>query len=316
MDRFVAIAIAALVAGCGPRTTVEHESGPSPGAIASGGEGRELEQVGLAGSAERRDASAPAAEGRVEAAPGVVVERLRGPEPEAGVGDGLVTLVRIDSARYRPVLLTAKSRGGRPRPLPEWVREGGLAAAVNAGMYHADGSNVGLLVRDGVVENGRDNPLFGGFLAFEPRRPGRRDVAGFGRGCPGFDLGEVRRGYRSVVQSYRLLDCAGGPIAWADEKLYSAAALGLDRDGRLVMVHSRTPYRMRTLSRFLAAPAQRLRSLLFVEGGPEASLVVEAGALSVREVGSFETGFVDNDDNHEFWPLPNVLGVVPRGSTE
>ena len=48
-----------------------------------------------------------------------------------------------------------------------------------------------------------------------------------------------------------------------------------------------------------------LAGALFLEGGPEATLV--AGKLS--RVGSYETGFVENDDNHVQWALPNVLGI-------
>ena len=35
-------------------------------------------------------------------------------------------------------------------------------------------------------------------------------------------------------------------------------------------------------------------------------------ARLLERVGSFETGFVERDDNRRFWDLPNVLGVVPR----
>ena len=49
-----------------------------------------------------------------------------------------------------------------------------------------------------------------------------------------------------------------------------------------------------------------LAGALFLEGGPEATLVAGQTVL----VGSYETGFVDNDDNHDEWALPNVLGLV------
>jgi hypothetical protein len=62
----------------------------------------------------------------------------------------------------------------------------------------------------------------------------------------------------------------------------------------------------------LAEPSLGLRGVVYMEGGPEASLVVEAGEASVREVGSWEDGFNPNDDNRAFWDLPNVLGFAPR----
>jgi hypothetical protein len=54
-----------------------------------------------------------------------------------------------------------------------------------------------------------------------------------------------------------------------------------------------------------------LAGALFLEGGPEASLLVD-GDPPLSRVGSYETGFVENDGNQAFWWLPNVVGVAPR----
>ena len=43
---------------------------------------------------------------------------------------------------------------------------------------------------------------------------------------------------------------------------------------------------------------------------PEASLFVKEPNLEL--VGSFETGFMESDDNKVAWPLPNVIGIRPR----
>jgi len=260
-----------------------------------------------------RDAAAEAnaSDEPIEIAPGLVVERLRASlAPPVPVGDRRITIVRVDPSRYRLRLLTARSDGGA-RPLPAWVRDFGLTGAINASMYHPGGGSTGMLVRDGHIEVARDNPSFGGVLAFGPRSSGLPPMRALGRSCGGFDLPRLRADYRSLVQNYRLLDCDGAAIPWVDRKAYSAAAIGMDAEGHLVLVHSRTPYRMRTFARMLAEPRHRLHSLMFVEGGPEASLFVEAGGHAVREVGSYETGFREDDSNREFWELPNVLGFEP-----
>jgi hypothetical protein len=130
----------------------------------------------------------------------------------------------------------------------------------------------------------------------------------FARGCPGFDVARIRARYRTVVQSINLLDCAGRPIPSAGRRAYSASAVGLDREGRVAFVHTRTPYTMGGFRRILASPAVGLVSAMYLEGGPEASLFVHAPGAHVQAIGSFEHGFVENDDNHEFWEIPNVLG--------
>jgi len=237
------------------------------------------------------------------------VRRVRaGSAPEVGQGDRCITLVRIDPARFRARLLTQKDGG--PLPAPGWSEAARLTAVINATLFLDDGRGFGLMIADGRVINGNDNPKLGGFLALGPRRKGLAEVALFGRDCEGFELARVRADYATVVQSYRLLDCAGQPIGWQDAKSYSAAAVGVDRAGWLVLVHVRTPYRMAVLARELATAMPTLSGALFVEGGPEASLLVRAGGREIAEMGSFETDFTENDDNRLFWPLPNVLGLT------
>lgn len=51
---------------------------------------------------------------------------------------------------------------------------------------------------------------------------------------------------------------------------------------------------------------------MHLEGGPEASLSLRAPGLHVDLAESYETGFMENDDNESQWPIPNVLGVVRR----
>lgn len=242
---------------------------------------------------------------------GVVVERARATEAATvSAGNGEITIVRVNLQRQRLKLLTARANGG-PRPLPQWLSDFHLTGGINASMFGSGNRSVGYMVREGVDENTRVNPFFGGFLAFDARGITRPLASVFGNGCGADDLPALRQRYATIVQTYRLLACDGSPIAWVDSKIYSAAAVGMDRDGRAVFVHSRTPYTMRVLAGMLAAPALHFRSLLFVEGGPEASLVV-VGAHPVSEVGSWETDFHEADDNQAFWNLPNIIAFEPR----
>jgi hypothetical protein len=251
--------------------------------------------------------------GRTELAPGLWAERHRPAiAPAVQVEDACLTLVRADPARFQVRLLAARREGGGRRKGPAWASAFGLAAVINASMYEDDDNSTGLLVSADEAITGVDNPHFGGFFAFDPVDPALPQVAVFGRPCTGFDLPAIRRRYRSIVQNYRLLDCDGKPIPWKDEKIYSAAVIGLDVEGRVVFLVSRAPYRMTDLATVVASPEVGLRAALYVEGGPEATLYARAGERTVALVGSYETGFKDSDDNADFWPLPNVLGVAPR----
>jgi len=220
-------------------------------------------------------------------------------------------LVRADLRHHRLRMVTA-SRDGEARPAPRWVEDLKLVAAVNAGMFHEGGTSVGLLVDGDHVNQERNNTKLGGYLAFGPRDPAAAPVVVAGRDCPGFDLDALRAAYTSVTQSYRLLDCDGGAIAWADPKYYSSAAVGLDRDGKVVMVHVRAPFLMRDVSAALARPELRMAGALFVEGGPEATVVVDGAQGDLMLVGSYETGFVEDDGNTQPWTLPNLVALEKR----
>jgi hypothetical protein len=247
-----------------------------------------------------------------ELAPGITVERVRGSfAPAARAGDGRITIVRIDPARYEPRLFTAARHGAR-RTAPAWAADFSLAAVTNASMYAPDGRSVSLMIDDEQAAQERDDARFGGLLGFGPRDGAPGAVTFAGRDCAGFDLGLLRRGYRSLLANYRLLDCAGAPIPWKDDKVYSAAAIGLDRRGWVVLMHTRTPYAMRDFATMIAAPELGVTAAHYVEGGPEASLYVHASGGEVREVGSYETSFREDDDNKAFWELPNVIGFVAR----
>jgi hypothetical protein len=181
-------------------------------------------------------------------------------------------------------------------------------------MFREDHRSTGLMVDGDVENNPRDNPQFGAFFAFGPKRPNLPAVALEGRGCEGFDLDDLRARYRVVVQNYRLLDCEGAPIDWKDNKIYSAAAIGVDRANNVVLMHLRAPYQMRAFTKIIAAPELDLVGAMYVEGGPEATLALLHDAYEVTRVGSYESFFLENDSNDEAWALPNVIGfAAPAG---
>ncbi len=227
--------------------------------------------------------------------------------PAAG-GPACVDVVRIDPARYALRVLSVSDEAGA-RNAPGWADAFHLAAVINAGMFHASGKPVGLIVADGAERSG-NNTKMSGYLAWDPIAATDPPVTIAGRGCAGFDLDDLRARYHSVVQSYRLLGCDGEALPWKDPKQYSAAAIGVDRAGRVVLLHARAAVTMAELARALAA--HDLAGALFLEGGPEASLVARGPDGELARVGSFETGFVENDGNQVFWALPNVIAVFPR----
>lgn len=285
--------------------------------------------VALAGCGGKRDTPAPAAAPPTPAAildaatptaipcdgvarpvaAGVTLERHRldAPSPLPTV-EPCVDVARLDLARLRPALLMA-SRDGKPRPVPTWMTGRAAVAAINAGMFGPDHRALGVLRDRDHVDRDRDNPRYGGWLVFDPIDPGDPPARVLGRDCAGADGPAALPRYRAAIQSYRLLGCDGAPLPWSDAKAYSIAAFGVDREGRLVMVHSRAPFRVGDLAARLG-PLD-LAGLLYAEGGPEATLALATAAEPLVRLGSYEAGFWDDDSNHTAWDVPNVLVVTP-----
>lgn len=247
---------------------------------------------------------APQAERRHEAEPGLVVERWQAPATSSVKSPPMITLVRVDPARFSFHLFTARDHGGA-RSAPRWQRDFDLVGVINAGMYMPNERSAGLMVDGDRVNNGYDNPAYGGFLCFGPRDPEAAPVTIAGRTCDGFDLAALRRDYRVVVQGYRLLGCSREPMRWTDRKLYSTAAIGLDDRGWMVLIHTGTSYLMSDLTRWLARAELGLSAAIFVEGGSHASLLVEQDGLEVRQAGARGANSMGDT---EFRNVPNVIG--------
>ncbi len=298
----LAALVLATASGCGRRAQP-----PTPSASSSSADAGPAEDAAPTGAA--------CAHARLELLAGLTVERIEA-DPAAAPAGACITLVRIDPARFRLRILAASKHGdGASRPLPEWVRTYGETGGINTSMYLQSGRSTGILRSAELVDRDADNAAMGAYLAFDPVSPEDAPVALFGRGCPGVELADVRARYRGLVQNYRILGCDGEAVPWQDEKRFSAAAVALDEGGHVVFVHSRTPWQMTAFAQRLADPALGLRAAMYVEGGPEASLYVRAGAggaaEEIAEVGSFETGFFDAS-NTRFWAIPNVLSFAPR----
>ena len=243
-------------------------------------------------------------------APGFELGRFLSPR-QSDVGDSTLVVVRVDPKRYELRLLSASLLpGGKPKTAPEWAEQHGALAVINASMFRTDGRTSLGYMRQGDAFNNRgwnkDNAVFVAGPR-EKRLPGAQILD---RSCQ--DVPALASRYATVVQNIRMLDCAGRNI-WAQQpKRWSTAAVGADDAGRILFIHARSPWSTHDLIDILLGLKIGLRRLMYVEGGPEASLYAKAFGKEVRAMGSFETGFWENDLNILFWPIPNVIAVMAR----
>jgi uncharacterized protein YigE (DUF2233 family) len=225
----------------------------------------------------------------------------------AAAGDRLIRVLRIDPARYRLRLLNASAEpGGHPRTVREWVERNHLTAAINASMYQADmRSSVSLMQTRGHVNNPRlskDKAV----LAFDPLEAGLPPVQIIDRECQDFPA--LRDHYATLVQSIRMISCDGRNVWEPRQGAWSTAAIGIDKLGRILFIHARAPHTTHDLIEVLLELPIEMKNAMYVEGGSEAQMFVQAGGRSLEFAGSLE----DPDDTSParlVWPIPNAVGI-------
>lgn len=228
----------------------------------------------------------------------------------AATGDK-ITVVKIDPRRYSLRLLCASERSEENMPLPQWVRKYGLIGGVNAGMYLTDyTTNVGYMKNRDHLNNPRINPKYSSIAAFDPV-----DAAGPPFRIFDTDVADVRNvilSYNTVVQNLRLVKRPGINRWKPQPGKWSEVALGEDRSGNALLIFSRFPFSMYELNRRLLALPIGLVAAQHLEGGHEASLYLDHNGIRLEMVGSYATGFIENDGNRAFRKIPNVIGFTRR----
>ena len=232
--------------------------------------------------------------------------------------DRSLHLVRVDPSKALLKALMVSQLGGANLTAAGWARKHRLALVINLGMYQDDHrTHVGYTRTSGHINSRSWVGQYLSALALGPRRPKQSPAAAMVDLAPGRGKALLDR-YRTVVQNLRSIrssDGKKGVNVWSHataNKRWSEAALAQDRRGRLLFVFARAPYAMTELNRILLQLPLEVVRAQHLEGGPEASLSIHAGGVHLDLCGSYETGFVLNDDNRKQWALPNVLGVVKR----
>lgn len=225
------------------------------------------------------------------------------------VGDSLVHILRIDPGYFELRLLNASAPDqSRRQSAREWALNNGLAAAINASLYQADNRTSASLMRTRNHVNNRRLSKDKTILAFDSLDPSLPKVQIIDRECQDFDA--MNKQYQTLVQSIRMVSCDGQNVWAPQSKKWSVAAIGMDKRGRVLFIHSRSPYSTHDLIDILLQLSIGLRNAMYVEGGPVAQLYARSGDKEFEFLGSYSTGSNENDNNAISWPVPNVVGVV------
>jgi hypothetical protein len=255
---------------------------------------------------------APAASTWRELAPGMDLAEFGVGLPTA-LGDSTVVVLRVDPIRWDIRLCCAtQEEDGKRMTAEQWCESRGLVAAINAGMYATDyRTHVGYL-RSGSHVNSSTVNRYKSVAAFDPVDSGSPAFRIFDLDAGDSSLDAINEAYGSVVQNLRLIKRPGSNRWEQQEKRWSEAALGEDEQGRALLIFCRSPYAMHDLNNALLGLPLDLVAAQHLEGGPEAQLFVRTGDVEVDLIGSYETGFSEQDGNRRAWPIPNVIGIAPQ----
>jgi hypothetical protein len=224
-----------------------------------------------------------------------------------------IVVVRVDPAQWDLRLgLASETDGIDGLSAREWARRLGFAAAINAGMFATDYlTHIGYLQHREHVNNPRLS-RYQSLAAFCPKTPGVAAFRIFDMDASDFSLDRIQRQYNCVVQNLRLIKRPGQNRWEPQRKTWIEAALGEDRQGRALLIFSRTPRSMHALNEALLALPLQIVCAQHLEGGPEAQLFVSVDDFSLEIIGGFENRSETGTILGAAWPLPNVIGVVPR----
>ncbi len=245
-----------------------------------------------------------------------IAARYERPTGEERPPRATLRVVRIDPARFEFVLCAA-SDGGVPLPLGRWADRMGLVAAINASMYLPDGRTSTGYLREGPhVNNARHGERLGAYFLAGP--DGLARAAGVPTAAvedgTRVDIEALEGHYRLVAQNFRIIS-EDRRIVWAaDNRPVAVAAVAQTGDGHILFLHCRQPVEPYVLAQRLLNLPLDVRTVMYVEGGAQAGLLLRSGGLLFERYGRSAAAILLGDPPAP--SLPNVLGIRRRQVVE
>ena len=246
--------------------------------------------------------------------PGLELAAFASPKKSI-VGDSRIRVLRINPENFEFRLYNSSaSPDGISRSARNWALKYGLTASINASMYQADRlTSVSLMKTKGHVNNPRtskDKTIF----AFDPTDSSLAKVKILDKDCHDFDRDKKK--YASLIQSIRMISCKRTNVWKQQNKIWSIAAIGMDKDGNILFIHSRSPYSGHDFINILLKLPIHIKRAMYTDGGKVAQMFVQSGKNVSEFLGSYSTNSQESDSNFIGWPIPNVIGIVSKSSSK
>jgi uncharacterized protein YigE (DUF2233 family) len=230
---------------------------------------------------------------------------------ETPVKDSKIIILKISPRHYSLKLLCASELGKIRLTPKEWCKKYNLIAAINAGMYQKDGlTNVGYMKNYSHLNNPRLNSAYKAVLAFNRVDWGVPEVQIIDLKCQEFET--LRPKYQTFVQGIRMISCNQENVWSKQDRKWSLAVLGVDKEGNVLFILSETPYSGHDFNNMLLSLPLSIFNATYLEGGPEASLYFSAGGIELEKVGIYGTRLNGSAARSSAYPIPNVIGIIKK----
>jgi hypothetical protein len=247
-----------------------------------------------------------------ELAPGLYLGKFD-PKRRSQICNHKIVILRIDPKFYSLKLLSASEQDRKPKTAKAWCNEFELLSAINASMYQnmEPLRSTGYMRNYKYLNNPYINPAYGAFLCFNPVDASLPEVQIVDRRFQKNWKSVIKR-YNTVVQNYRMIS-NGKKVGWPQrEEIYGSAAIGVDKNNHVLFILSRSPFSTHNLIHILLSLPVDIKSAMYVEGGPEATLHLRIGYKERTFVGTCESDPKVPDFVKSLQRIPNVIGVVKR----
>lgn len=220
-----------------------------------------------------------------------------------------ISVLRIDPEYFEFVLGAAGQNNEEPRTLKDWANDLNLKAAINASMYLPDNKTSTGYMRSGdYVNNPKIMGRFGTFFVANPKQEGLpkamlldKDSQNWEDTLAQYDL--AIQNYRMTNNKRQILWSPGGP-------LYSISAVAQDGHGKILFLHSRMPVEAYSFVQQLLHLPLDVRTVMYVEGGAQAGLLVSADNFRRDLSGPHAPSFMVTGNLKAL--LPNIIGIRPK----
>jgi len=222
-----------------------------------------------------------------------------------------MTLVKIDPNYYSFKLLCASENNNLRMTAKKWCQRHNLVSAINAGMFQVDGiRNVGYMKNFNHINSPRLNTSHKAVLAFNPVDATVPEIQIIDLKCQDFE--RLKDKYQTLIQGIRMISCKQENVWEKQDKRWTIAAFGIDKAGNGLFILTESHHSVHDFTNILLSLPVSLYNVMYLEGGPDATLYFSANGVEFEKIGSYETGLDENHFPKNARSIPNVIGIVKK----